>query len=188
MTYPDQPQVTGQPIQPGYPAPQPQAQPGYPAPQPQVQGMEQPPRHAAPESQPDQPQVEPVQDPQPVLTGLAPQFGGQEDTDGVDVDTMPPFRPLERMLPAQRVKLQMDMAKIAKALPANMAQGQTDLDMDQLTEADLDLLVNLFERIQENVLINARDRKAMETWLMDQTNSMGAIMYAFNRLVDTLGN
>ena len=135
---------------------------------------------------------EPAKDPSPALAGLAPQLGGGEDTDGVDLSTIPPFVDMARMLPAERVRSTMSMSKVALSLPdhlkeqGDVAEGQ--LDLETMTPEDMDAIADMFATCQDLVLDHAQDREAMTEWLLAQDNPMGAVMAAFTRLKVRLGN
>lgn len=153
--------------------------------------------HAAPEaaSQPEtQPETQPegVVDPSPALETVAAQYATNAP-EGVDVETLPEFKDLRRMLPAQRVRAQMELAKLATDLPAElMAQaedgGTVSVDLQTLRAEDLDAVVNLMETAQGLVLDNAKDPEAMEAWLVDQQDPLQAVMYAFEKYQGSLGN
>lgn len=134
-----------------------------------------------------------VKDSMPALASVAPQFD-PDAPEGVDVDSLPAFKDLRRMLPAQRIKAQARMAKLATDLPAKFRDGledgqvTLDLDLSTLTSEDLDGLATMAETAQEIVLDAAQDRAAMEAWLVDQDSPMEAVMYAFTQYQTTLGN
>lgn len=148
-------------------------------------------------SQPAPEDVAPAADSQPALAGVAPQFAGQDqDVEGVNADTMPEFRDMRRMLPAQRLAATMALGKVAATLPASLRDvagedGSVDLsaaDLASITPEDMDGLANLFQVIQDIILDNAKDRQAMEDWLMDQEDPLQAVMVAFSRYQEALGN
>lgn len=142
--------------------------------------------------EPDQEQ-DAVKDQTPALATVAPQFD-QDTPEGVDQDSLPEFKDLRRMLPAQRIKAQADMAKLATDLPDKFREVDQDgqvnlnLDMADLTSEDLDGLVNMAETAQDIVLNGAKDRNAMEDWLLKQDSPMEAVMYAFTQYQARLGN
>lgn len=135
---------------------------------------------------------EPAKDPSPALEGLAPQLGGAENTDGVDLSTLPEFVDMARMLPAERVRVTMSVSKVALSLPERLreqgdaADGQ--LDMETMTPEDMDAIADMFARCQDLVLDHAQDRRAMTEWLLAQDNPLGAVMAAFTQLRARLGN
>lgn len=150
-------------------------------------------RHARPEPE----ETGPATDPQPALSSVAPQFASQDaEPEGVDVDTMPEFRDMRRMLPAQRLAATMAMGKVAATLPASLRDaasedGTVDLstaDLATITPEDMDGLANLFQVIQDTILDNAKDRQSMEDWLLDQEDPLQAVMSAFSRYQEALGN
>lgn len=155
-------------------------------------------RHAQPAADPQpEPSVEPAVDPQPALSSVAPQFSSQDaEPEGVNTDTMPEFRDMRRMLPAQRLAATMAMGKVAATLPASLRDvagedGSVDLstaDLANITPEDMDGLANLFQVIQDTILDNAKDRQAMEDWLLDQEDPLQAVMVAFSRYQGALGN
>ena len=135
---------------------------------------------------------EPAKDPSPALAGLAPQLGGGEDTDGVDLSTLPPFVDMSRMLPAELVRSTMSMSKLGLSLPKHLReQGDVaagKLDLDTMTPEDMDAIADMFATCQDLVLSHAQDREAMTEWLLAQDNSLAAVMVAFTELRARLGN
>lgn len=135
---------------------------------------------------------EPVTDPYPALSGLAPQLGGTEATDGVDMSTLPPFVDMSGMLPAQRVRITMSVSKLALSLPKHIReQGDAvdgQLDLDSMNPEDMDAIADMFASCQDLVLEHAQDSEAMTEWLLQQDNPLGAVMAAFTQLKDRLGN
>lgn len=135
---------------------------------------------------------DPAKDPTPALAGLAPQLGGAEDTDGVDLATLPPFVDMASMLPAERVRITMSVSKLALSLPKHLreqgdaANGQ--LDLDTMKPEDMDSIADMFASCQDLVLDHAQDRVAMTEWLLAQDNPLGAVMAAFTELRTRLGN
>lgn len=132
-----------------------------------------------------------IKDPEPVLATVAPQFA--EEVTGVDVDSLPAFKPFQRMLPAQRIKAQAELAKVATSLPVKFLDQDgsgvsIDADINSLTSEDLDAVAGMVARVQDIVLDAAADREAMENWLLDQENPMDAVMFAFTKYQATLGN
>ena len=156
----------------------------------------------APQAAPQAPQADPapqaVTDPAPALAGVAPEFGAtpepaadgtlpEVDTDGVDVSTFPGLADMRRLMPSVRLKMQMNAAKIATGLPEGLADG-TGLNIADLKGDDLDALSNLFDGVENAVLDAATDRAAMANWLLEQRNPFNAVMYAFSRYTESLGN
>ncbi|NEK06063.1 hypothetical protein GR239_36855, partial [Rhizobium leguminosarum] len=100
---------------------------------------------------------------------------------------------LQRMLPAQRIKAQAELAKVATSLPAKFLDQDgsgvsIDADVNSLTSEDLDAVADMVTKVQDIVLDAAVDREAMENWLLDQENPMDAVMFAFTKYQATLGN
>lgn len=136
----------------------------------------------------DQAQDYAAEDSSAALAQVSPEFN-PDDTTGLDVEAFPGMRDLRRMLPAQRIKSQTDLAKVQDMLPANFtSQGFGQEDVTSMSGEDLDKLAGLFEAIQETVLENAADRDAMEAWLIDQDEPIKAVLYGFNQYQAALGN
>lgn len=143
---------------------------------------------APPEASTDAPEV--VVDPNPALAGVGPQYGAADaEAGGVDMATMPEFRDMHRMLPSERLKVQMSTAKVATALPDRL-KGETPegLDFDSMTADDIDALTNVIATVEETVLDNAADRGDMTEWLISQKEPLGAVMAAFTKFTERLGN
>jgi hypothetical protein len=134
---------------------------------------------------------EPVVDARPALEGVGPQFIGTDaEPEGVDMTTLPEFKDMRRMLPSARLKVQMNTAKVATALPAHLKNADTSagLDFDTMTADDLDALTNVIAAVEATVLDNAVDREAMTEWLLAQAEPLNAVMAAFTKFTDRLGN
>lgn len=132
-----------------------------------------------------------VVDGRPVLEGMGPQYGTAEaEPEGVDMTTLPEFKDLRRMLPSARLKVQMNTAKIATALPAHLKNADTSggLEFDSMTADDLDALTAVIASVEDTVLDNAADREAMTEWLLAQKDPLNAVMSAFTKFTDRLGN
>ena len=143
-----------------------------------------------------EPEAEPeadkgVVDGRPALEGMGPQYGAAEaEPEGVDMTTLPEFKDLRRMLPSARLKVQMNTAKIATALPAHLKNADTSggLEFDSMTADDLDALTAVIASVEDTVLDNAADREAMTNWLLAQKDPLNAVMSAFTKFTDRLGN
>lgn len=132
-----------------------------------------------------------VVDERPALEGMGPQYGTAEaEPEGVDMTTLPEFKDLRRMLPSARLKVQMNTAKIATALPAHLKNADTSggLEFDSMTADDLDALTAVIASVEDTVLDNAADREAMTEWLLAQKDPLNAVMSAFTKFTDRLGN
>lgn len=132
-----------------------------------------------------------VVDGRPALEGMGPQYGAAEaEPEGVDMSTLPEFKDLRRMLPSARLKVQMNTAKIATALPAHLKNADTSggLEFDSMTADDLDALTAVIASVEDTVLDNAADREAMTEWLLAQKDPLNAVMSAFTKFTDRLGN
>lgn len=139
-----------------------------------------------PEATPDA-----VVDPRPALEGVGAQYSAADaEPEGVDMATLPEFKDMRRMLPSARLKVQMKTAKVATALPAHLKDADTSggLDFDNMTADDLDALTNVIATVEETVLDNAADREAMTEWLVAQDEPLNAVMAAFTKFTDRLGN
>lgn len=134
---------------------------------------------------------EAVVDDRPALAGVGPEFDtADSEPQGVDMSTLPDFKDMRRMLPSERLKVQMNTAKVATALPAHLKNADTSqkLDLDALTSEDLDALTGVIANVETTVLDNAADRDAMTEWLVNQDNSLNAVMAAFSTFTKRLGN
>lgn len=134
---------------------------------------------------------EAVVDPRPALEGVGPQYTGTDaEPEGVDMTTLPDFKDMRRMLPSARLKVQLNTAKVATALPAHLKNTDTSvgLDFDTMTADDLDALTNVIAAVEATVLDNAADREAMTEWLLAQAEPLNAVMAAFTKFTDRLGN
>lgn len=129
-----------------------------------------------------------VKDATPILEDVSVEYGDSQVPAGVDAVSLPPFKDMSRVLPADRVRSQMQLAKFATSLPSSLLEGDGQLDIKQLTAEDLDAVANMLVQIQELVLDNAQDRAAMENWLLDQDDSLAGVMYAFGRYRVQVGN
>ena len=130
-------------------------------------------------------------DDNPALAGVGPQYAAADnEPQGVDMATMPEFQDMRRMLPSQRLKVQMNTAKVATALPSHLkdADAKAGLSFDDMTAEDLDALTNVIANVEAAVLDNAVDRDAMAEWLVNQDNSLNAVMAAFSKFTNRLGN
>lgn len=128
-----------------------------------------------------------VTDSTPALAGVAPEFLPAEATEGVDIESMPPLKELARLLPSKRTKI-----KAQAALIAQHAQTVDELSADG---ADEDVLIDnlgevaaLIEVAEGFVLDMAQDRDAMEAWLIAQEQGESAVMVAFSKAAEALGN
>lgn len=132
-----------------------------------------------------------VKDDVPALEGVGAEYTG-EDADGpegVDVASLPAFKDLRTALPSQRLKAKMDAAKVATSLPAHLKNGEAKgLDFETMTNDDLDALTNLFATMEQLVIDNAADPEAMTSWLVEQEESLNAVMVAFQRFTAYMGN
>lgn len=134
---------------------------------------------------------EAVVDPNPALEGVGAQYAAADaEPEGVDMTTLPEFKDMRRMLPSARLKIQMSTAKVAAALPAHLKNADTSagLDFDNMTADDLDALTNVIATVEATVLDNAADREAMTEWLVAQDEPLNAVMAAFTKFTDRLGN
>ena len=134
---------------------------------------------------------EAVVDPNPALAGVGPQYEAADaEVEGVDMATIPAFRDMHRLLPSERLKIQMSTAKAATALPKHLKDGDEEggLEFDSMTADDIDALTNVISTVEEIVLDNAADRGEMTEWLVTQEEPLNAVMAAFTRFTERLGN
>lgn len=129
----------------------------------------------------------PAKDDHAALSSVGAEF----DTNDANVDTesFPGFKALKRMLPADRMNLQLQLAKIAAGLPKSLKDGDdTNLDFSELSPADMDSLAGMFTQMQNLVLSASTNEQKMGDWLTDQPEPMEALLYAFGKYQETLGN
>lgn len=142
--------------------------------------------------QPTPDHAPPATDPAPVLEPIGGQYGAEDSTEGVSLGTLPAFKDLRRVLPAERMSATAALARVAKALPASLQTPDgtpADLDsLDSISADDLDAVADMFTQAQDVVLDWAMDREAMTEWLLDQDDPMAAVMAAFSRFQAHLGN
>ena len=142
------------------------------------------------ENAPEQPTGE-VKDDVPALEGVGAEYAGEDadETEGVDVASLPAFKDLRTALPSQRLKAKMDAAKVATSLPSHLKNGEAKgLDFETMTSDDLDALTNLFSTMEKLVIDNAADPEAMTAWLVAQDEPLNAVMVAFQRFTAYMGN
>lgn len=132
-----------------------------------------------------QPAADPVEDDTPALAGMAAEFGASNDD--VDLSGMPEFRSLKGMLPSGRMRVQMDLVKIATALPETFAGETTQSEIMDLDPAEFDALAGAIENMENAVLRGAVDKDAMAEWLSGHDSPMAALMGAFNRYAEYVG-
>lgn len=142
-----------------------------------------------PEAPSDTPEA--VVDPNPALAGVGPQYGAADaEAEGVDMSTIPAFRDMHRLLPSERLKIQMSTAKVATVLPKHLKDGDEagDLEFDSMTVEDIDALTNVITTVENIVLDNADDRGEMAEWMISQKEPLNAVMAAFTKFTERLGN
>lgn len=132
-----------------------------------------------------------VKDEAPALAAVSPVFD-VDTPEGVDVASLPGFKDMSRMLPAQRVRAQTRLAQLASSVPHSITRaeegGAPGVAVYDVSADDLDAVADMIEGIQTLVLENAEDQGAMEAWLIDQKDPLQAVMYAFSRYQAALGN
>lgn len=128
---------------------------------------------------------EPVVDSSPALASVSAEFGASDG--GVDVSDLPAFTSLKGMLPSGRMRVQMDLVKLATGLPETLTEGAAEADFMSMDDAELDTLTAAIEKMEQALLRGAKDRNAMEQWLVNQDNPMQALMAAFNVYADYVG-
>lgn len=129
-----------------------------------------------------------AKDTTPALATAGAEF--DVDHNNLNLASFPGFKPHNRLLPADRMNLQLDLAKIATALPEHFKNeaGTANISFDTLTPEDMDALSSMFTQMQNMVLSAATDTDAMTNWLIDQPEPMEGLMYAFGQYQETLGN
>ncbi len=146
------------------------------------------PQHAvseasAPVVNPSTPPEGALVDEMPALSGLVPEQTAESVDEGVDAASMPAFRSLRGQLPAARFHVKAQLAALEKMVPEGMKGASEDMVLDKLPEVD-----RMFQAMQDLVLDRAADREAMTAWLCEQENGEGALLAAFGKLSESLGN
>lgn len=132
-----------------------------------------------------------VVSPAPELDGVTPQT--TQPVDGVDVDSMPALNDLSRALPSERARIQAAMMKVAKTLPKEWVEaGSEGVDRavanGGLEDLDPDTFVSIFDQMEVLVFQVAKDAEAMREWMVSQESVNDALVYAFNRVCQIVGN
>ena len=87
------------------------------------------------------------------------------------------------------MNLQLQLAKIAAGLPESFKDGDNaNIEFSELSPSDMDLLADMFTQMQNLVLSASTDEQKMGDWLTDQPEPMEALLFAFGRYQETLGN
>ncbi|MBC3186365.1 hypothetical protein H7347_07230 [Corynebacterium sp. zg-331] len=141
----------------------------------------------APSETPRDVEQEAITDAAPALAGVGPEFLPAEAAEGVDVESMPPLKELSRLLPSKRTKIKAQVASIAQR-----AQGVDALRVEGVDESvllnHLGEVADMIEAAETFVLDMAQDRDAMEAWLIEQEQGESAVMLAFSKASEALGN
>ena len=135
-------------------------------------------------------------DTSPVLAAAGVDF---DDPSGNEAEqalraSVPAFRDMRRVLPAARMKRQMELARFAASLPESMRDAEGDggsLDLADFDDETATAIADVFERMQDMVLNDAADRDEMTEWLLDAAEAgqgNEALQVAFSQLAQTLGN
>lgn len=134
-------------------------------------------------------------DTSPVLAAAGVDF---DDPSGNEAEqalraSCPQFRDMRRVLPAERMRRQMELARFAASLPESMrdAEGDGSLDLADFDDETATAIAAVFERMQDMVLNDAADRDEMTEWLLDAAEAgqgNEALQIAFSELAQTLGN
>lgn len=128
-----------------------------------------------------------VTDDTPALAGILPEQTPDENFDGVDLTTMPGFRSLQGQLPAARFLVKVRLAELEKMIPNALRDTDGTPDESQVLDSITEV-GQMFQQIQDLVLDLAADRDAMTEWLVAQKEGENALMAAFGKLSDDLGN
>lgn len=123
----------------------------------------------------------------PVLSGVVPEQSAEQETEGVDMASMPELRSMRGMLPSAQFAVQARMLKLVKDMPDEWRDGEGQADLD-VKDMDFDALSDLITGAETFVLDLAKDREAMTDWLIAQENGMQAVMGAFTKATELLGN
>lgn len=124
----------------------------------------------------------------PALAAVAAEY---DDTapEGVDMSTMPEFRDMRRMLPADRIDAKLALAEVAGALPEGSAERMAEgMAIADFTPEVAGSVRKIFRTMQEIVLDRAADRDEMAEWLVSQESPEAALQAAFSKVSATLGN
>lgn len=121
-----------------------------------------------------------VVDESPELASVSPEFSTGEFED------MPAFAPVGKMLPSQRMARNGKLIKLVQAMPESWRGG--DVDTERIEDLDADAIVDLFAGIEEIVFDLAADSDAMREWILEQEDPESALMAAFGKASELLGN
>ncbi|WP_420100186.1 hypothetical protein [Corynebacterium sp.] len=127
-------------------------------------------------------------DPTPVLDGVTPTQAEDTADRGVDMASMPAFRGVNHLLPSARFVMQAQMMNLVKKMPKEWTNGDVEPSNIDPADMDFDALSELITGAETFVLDLAADREAMEAWLIAQENGFQAVMDAFTKATDLLGN
>lgn len=114
------------------------------------------------------------------VSALAPQLSEAE------FEGMPAFAPVGKMLPSQRMARNAKLIKLVQSMPEQWRGG--DMQVDNVADMDADALVALFEGIEQIVFDLAANEDEMREWIMGQDEPETALMAAFSRAAELLGN
>lgn len=122
-------------------------------------------------------------DENPALAGVSPEFAAESD---YDLSDLPEFLSFAGTLPSARFSVKKQLADVQKLAPKSLTEGGTPSDEEAL--AHMDEIEQMFIKIEELILSRAQDRDAMTKWLCEQEDGEQALMAAFGRLAEQLGN
>lgn len=127
-------------------------------------------------------------DPTPVLDGVTPAQADEEQDSDVNLESMPEFRGVNHLLPSARFAMQAQMMNLVKKMPKEWTNGDVEPAEADPADMDFDSMTELITGAENFVLDLAKDRSAMEEWLIAQDNGLQAVMSAFSKATDLLGN
>lgn len=130
---------------------------------------------------------EAVSDEAPVLAGVAPEFLPAELSEGVDLESMPPLKDMNGLLPSKRTRIKAKAGKIGKQAEGLKSLGAEGVSDEDLLD-DLDAVADLMESAEGFVLDMAQNSEDMTAWLIAQDNPEAAVMSAFTKAAEALGN
>ena len=127
-----------------------------------------------------------ITDDQPVLASVDPVFETAPEAEDIDLSDLPDFLPLQGQLPSARFHVKRQLADVQDSLPDEWLEGKAPTGAEALKH--LAAMDEMFMKVEALVLERAADREAMTDWLCKQENGEAALMAAFGKLSESLGN
>ncbi|WP_018297169.1 hypothetical protein [Corynebacterium lubricantis] len=134
------------------------------------------------------PDVEPVEDQEPALAEVANEFDAAEES--YDLSTMPALKGMNHLLPSARFAFKRKVLDVAAMLPEDWQDGEINISEEDLLKdgSTFQKLEDLIIAAEDIVLDQAEDREAMTKWLIAQEDGESAVMAAFGRVAERMGN